>query len=64
MDPIKILGINASPRKRGNSHYLLNIALEAAEELVPGQVKTELFSTEKVFAAPESDFDYIYTRFR
>jgi multimeric flavodoxin WrbA len=45
MESIKILGINASPRKRGNSHYLLNIALEAAEEIAPGQVETELFST-------------------
>jgi multimeric flavodoxin WrbA len=45
MDAIKLLGINASPRKRGNSHYLLNIALEAAKEIAPGQVEVELFST-------------------
>ena len=30
MEHIKILGINASPRKKGNSHFLLETALNAA----------------------------------
>ena len=45
MDTIKLLGISASPRKRGNSHFLLEVALKAAEEIVPGAVETELYST-------------------
>jgi multimeric flavodoxin WrbA len=45
MDTIKLLGISASPRKRGNSHFLLEVALKAAEEIVPGAVEIELYST-------------------
>ena len=45
MKPIKILGINASPRKKGNSHFLLETALNAAAEIEPDLVNTELFST-------------------
>ena len=44
MDSINLLGICGSPRKNGNSHFLLEIALEAAEATVPGLVKTELYS--------------------
>lgn len=45
MDTIKLLGINASPRKKGNSHFLLETALNAADEILPGAVSTELYST-------------------
>jgi len=40
---IHVLGICGSPRK-GNSHYLLEKALEAAREVAPGEVETELYS--------------------
>ena len=45
MDTIKLLGINASPRKKGNSHFLLETALNAADEILPGAVSTQLYST-------------------
>ena len=45
MEEIKLLGINASPRKMGNSHFLLETALEAAQEIAPGHVETELYAT-------------------
>ena len=45
MDSIKILGICASPRKRGNSHFLLEVALESARDIAPDKVETELYST-------------------
>jgi multimeric flavodoxin WrbA len=44
MEPIKLLGISASPRKRGNSHFLLEVALEAAKATAPEMVETELYS--------------------
>lgn len=40
---IKVLGICGSPRK-GNSQYLLEKALEAAQKAAPGEVETELYS--------------------
>jgi len=45
LERIKILGINASPRKKGNSHFLLEVALNAAKALAPAHVETELYST-------------------
>lgn len=44
MEKIKLLGICASPRKSGNSRYLLERALVAAEQAAPGRVKAELYS--------------------
>lgn len=44
METIKLLGICGSPRKNGNSQFLLEIALEAAEATAPGVVKSELYS--------------------
>ena len=44
MEAIKVLGISGSPRKKGNSNYLLEIALEAAKEIAPEMVETELYS--------------------
>ena len=44
MDSINLLGICGSPRKNGNSRFMLEIALEAAEATAPGVVKTELYS--------------------
>ncbi len=44
MEAIKILGISGSPRKKGNSNYLLEIALETARSVAPEMVETELYS--------------------
>lgn len=44
MERIKVLGISGSPRKKGNSNYLLEIALEAAKSIAPEMVDTELYS--------------------
>lgn len=41
---IKVLGISASPRRQGNSEYLLNEALEAARAAAPDVVETEVYS--------------------
>jgi multimeric flavodoxin WrbA len=41
---IRVLGICGSPRRMGNSHFLLEKALHAAEAAIPGMVKTELYS--------------------
>jgi multimeric flavodoxin WrbA len=50
METMKLLGISASPREHGNSRFLLEVALEAAETAAPGLVETELFSSAgKVF---------------
>lgn len=44
MDTIKLLGISASPREHGNSRFLLDVPLEAAEAVAPGLVETEMYS--------------------
>jgi len=44
MEKIKLLGICASPRKSGNSRYLLERAVAAAEQAAPGRVTGELYS--------------------
>lgn len=41
---IKVLGIAGSPRRRGNSEYLLEHALEAAQAAAPDLVETEFYS--------------------
>jgi multimeric flavodoxin WrbA len=41
---IHLLGISGSPRKYGNSQFLLDIALNAAQEYAPRNVRTELYS--------------------
>lgn len=41
-DKIKILGLCGSPR-RGNSHFLLERALESAEESLPGRLNVNRF---------------------
>jgi len=41
---VKILGISGSPRKDGNSRFLLEIALEAARVTSPDMVETEIYS--------------------
>jgi multimeric flavodoxin WrbA len=43
MKKLKILGISGSPR-RGNSLFLLEEALKAAEEAAPGRVETETYT--------------------
>jgi multimeric flavodoxin WrbA len=50
MQTIKLLGISASPRKHGNSEYLLNQALTAAAEEFPVKVESEayLFTKKKM----------------
>lgn len=41
---IRVLGISGSPRKGGNSEYLLKEALEGAKEVDLGVVETEAYS--------------------
>lgn len=41
---IKVLGISGSPRRHGNSEYLLESALEAAKEAAPDLVEAEFYS--------------------
>jgi multimeric flavodoxin WrbA len=52
---IRLLGISGSPRKRGNSWFLLERALEAATEAAPVPVETEPYSIAgKTFACCDS----------
>jgi multimeric flavodoxin WrbA len=44
VETIRMLGISASPRKSGNSRYLLERALQAAEQTAPDRVENELYS--------------------
>lgn len=44
MEQLKILGISVSPRKNGNSRFLLEEALEAAEATAPGMIDSEIYS--------------------
>jgi multimeric flavodoxin WrbA len=44
VEKIRLLGICASPRKTGNSRFLLEKALKGASEAAPDVVETELFS--------------------
>ena len=44
MQRIKVLGICGSPRKNKSSRFMLNCALEAAQEAAPEIVETELYS--------------------
>lgn len=44
MNSMKVLGICASPRKNGNSRFLLEFAPEAAEATAPEAASTELYS--------------------
>ncbi len=41
---IKVLGISGSPRKKANTEFLLNQALEAAKSVNPKNVETEAYS--------------------
>lgn len=41
---IKVLGISGSPRRRGNSEFLLEQALEAAKGAAPDLVRTEAYT--------------------
>lgn len=40
--PVRLLGICGSPRRRGNSQYLLEVAAEAAREALGERVEVEL----------------------
>ena len=44
MQRVSLLGICASPRERGNSRYLLEHALAAADEVAAGRVASHLYS--------------------
>ena len=44
METIRLLGICGSPRRNGNSQFLLEAALDAAREVSPDTVNAELFS--------------------
>jgi multimeric flavodoxin WrbA len=62
MEKIRVLAISGSPRPRGNSYYLANIAVEAAAGL--GFVKTELYTIGgkgKSFAPCDSCFSCVRT---
>ncbi|MDH4208118.1 MAG: flavodoxin family protein [Anaerolineae bacterium] len=52
MGKIRLLGISASPRKSGNSRYLLERSLGAAEQAAPGMVRSELYSFAAKNVAP------------
>ena len=41
---VRVLGIAGSPRRKGNSEFLLEQALEAAKSAAPEQVETEFYS--------------------
>jgi multimeric flavodoxin WrbA len=43
MQSVRLLGICGSPRKRGNSRYLLERSLVAAADVAPGQVETDVY---------------------
>jgi len=51
MKSLRLLGISASPRGKGNSYYLLTIACRAAEEATQ-DVETEIYTFEKKNFAP------------
>jgi multimeric flavodoxin WrbA len=44
MNAIHILGISGSPRKMGNSRFLLDVMLDSAKECAPDIVKNEVYS--------------------
>jgi multimeric flavodoxin WrbA len=44
--PLKILGISASPRGKGNSYFLLDLALQAAREVTP-DAEIDIYSFSK-----------------
>ena len=44
MTAIHILGISGSPRKMGNSRYLLDVMLDSAKEYAPDLVRNEVYS--------------------
>ena len=44
VDTVRLLGICGSPRKTGNSRFLLDRAVAAAKETAPEAVETELYS--------------------
>ncbi len=52
METVSLLGICGSPRKKGNSYYLLERALAAATEVNPKQVQSELYSIARKKIAP------------
>jgi len=41
---VKLLGISGSPRKSGNTEFLLKHALEAAEEVAEESIESEMYS--------------------
>jgi multimeric flavodoxin WrbA len=43
MQRVRLLGLCGSPRRRGNSHYLLERALAGASYAAPGLVESELY---------------------
>ncbi len=44
MERVTLLGICGSPRKKGNSRYLLERAMTSAKGIAPGLVETDLYS--------------------
>ncbi|MGB2954800.1 MAG: flavodoxin family protein [Anaerolineales bacterium] len=62
METIKILNINASNRKKGNTHFLLEVAMEAAKEVAPAMVETELYSTSGKLYSPCDSCDQCHEK--
>ncbi len=63
MDKIRLLGISGSPRPRGNSRYLLEVAIKSATE-IGSFVETEVYSIGgkgKSFAPCDSCFSCVRT---
>ena len=63
MTKIKLLGINASPRKKGNSHFLLKTALQAARDYAPHSVETDLYSCSGKIFKPCDACDLCHTKY-
>jgi len=63
MEKIRVLGISASPRKHGNSHYLLELALEGARNFAPEYVETELYSCAGKLYKPCDACDLCHTKY-
>jgi len=63
MEKIRVLGISASPRKHGNSHYLLEVALESARNFAPEFIVTELYSCSGKLYKPCDACDLCHTKY-
>ena len=63
MEKIRVLGISASPRKNGNSRYLLEVALKSALGFAPEYVETEFYSCAGKLFKPCDACDLCHTKY-